>query len=221
MAAETAGEPASNGGSSYQEMLRLENAWTKARMHSMSLERQLLERGKEAALSPELKRLREEWQQSTDEVSYYQERLPYKKALNDMVRSDLESLRSQKAELAPLSSAAAPWVPPEFRIATRDIDAGADGYLSVSKGTVLVATNLEDEHFYGFELHQPSHRGWVPRSGQPQRLVSRICHRGFVFSTNQTSFISRRALLMAGQESSTVRINAEEISDAMSCRDGG
>lgn len=134
-------------------------------MHSMSLERQLLERAKEAALSPELKRLREEWQQSTDEVSYYQERLPYKKALNDMTRSELESLRSQKATLKS-KVAAVPWDPPDFRIATRDIDGGeADsGYLSVSKGTVLVATNLEDEHFYGFELHQPGHRGWFPSS---------------------------------------------------------
>lgn len=153
-----AGEPASKGGSAYQEMLRLEDSWAKARMHSMSLERQLLERAK---VAPELKRLMEQWQQSTDEVSYYQERLPYKKSLNDRTRSELESLRSQKAVL---KSSAVPWDPPDFRIATRDIDGADEGYLSVPKGTVLVATNLEDEHFYGFELHQPSHSGWFPLS---------------------------------------------------------
>ena len=147
--------------------LQLEGCWASARLQSMTLEKQMLEMIK----NPVVKRLMEDVQKTRYEVGYYQDRIPYKKDENEMTRSEIESLRSQKAILetgridtspemdSPLDS-------PCFRVSTRDIDGGAadSGYLSVVKGTVLVAISLEEDFFYGNELHRPGNCGWFPVS---------------------------------------------------------
>mmetsp|Transcript_79378 Transcript_79378/g.125223 ORF Transcript_79378/g.125223 Transcript_79378/m.125223 type:complete len:176 (+) Transcript_79378:47-574(+) len=157
--------------------LQMEGYWASARLQSMTLEKQMLEMIKK----PVIKRLMEDLQKTRYEVGYYQDRIPYKKDENEMTRSEIESLRSQKAILEETEETTQDTtgntvtsetldsldpICPCFRVSTRDIDGGAadSGYLSVVKRTTLVAISLEEDYFYGNELHRPSNRGWFPVS---------------------------------------------------------
>ena len=77
-----------------------------------------------------------------------------KKSENQAARCKIDSLKAEKSLLTEQA-------PPCFRMASHDIDGGKDsGYISVTEGTLLVATAAEDDYFYGFEAHNPTNRGW-------------------------------------------------------------
>ena len=154
---------------------QMEGFWANARLQSMALEKQMLEMNKDR-----VKRAMDvmaDLGKTRDEVGQHQDQFRCQTAKNEEIRKDIESLRGQKAilEKSTCSTRQISDTSPEmvlsldcpcFRVLTRTIDGGAadSGYLSMVKGTVLVAVCLEEEFFYGNELHRPSNCGWFPVS---------------------------------------------------------
>lgn len=152
--------------------LQMEGFWANARLQSMALEKQMLEMNKDR-----VKRAMDvmaDLGKTRDEVGQHQDQFRCQTAKNEEIRKDIETLRGQKAILEKSCTRQSDTSPemvlsldcPCFRVLTRDIHGAADsGYLSmVSRGTVLVAVCLEEDFFYGNELHRPSNCGWFPVS---------------------------------------------------------
>ena len=88
----------------------------------------------------------------------YDPKIAEKKKENNATRSKIEALREEKRRIA---AAEASEEPPCFRRVLQDIDGGVDsGYLSARKGTLLVASHSEEDHYYGFKLADPVDCGW-------------------------------------------------------------
>ena len=130
--------------------LQMEGFWANARLQSMALEKQMLEMNKDR-----VKRAMDvmaDLGKTRDEVGQHQDQFRCQTAKNEEIRKDIESLRGQKAilEKSTCSTRQISDTSPEmvlsldcpcFRVLTRTIDGGAadSGYLSMVKGTVLVA----------------------------------------------------------------------------------
>ena len=144
--------------------LQMEGFWAKARLQSMALEQQILEMNKD----PRVKRAMDvmaDLGKARDDVGQYQDQVRRQTAKNETTRREIEGLRCQKAILEGSTREIGNWSPetldcPCFRVSTRDFGGADSGYLSMAKGTVLLAICLEEDFFYGHEVHRPINCGW-------------------------------------------------------------
>lgn len=142
------------------DLFELTKSLSMARTYQAQCEKELRCKWQEhmASSREEVKKLKQDLKGVNFED--YTQKIAAKKQKNDVTRSEIEALRAEKSILEGTASASDGGLPC-LCIATTDIDGGSDsGYLSTSKGTVLVAIFQEEEHYYGYEALDPSRSGW-------------------------------------------------------------